>query len=286
MPRKSNKELYEEVAATITTAMDKGVVPWRKPWTDHHNPVTKTRYSGINPMLLGLTAMVKGYTDHRWVTYKGAKTLGGEVRKGERGTMIVFWKFLKVKADGEEKTIPMLRHYSVFSVEQCDGLELPPLGNGESLNPITAAEEIVAAFTDAPPIIGGGGRAWYRPSTDEIGMPDRASFHSAEDYYGTLFHEMVHSTGHKSRLNREGAFGEGLEGYSREELVAEMGAAMLRGRAGILTDDSTEQSASYIAGWKSRIAEDPGILVWAAGRAQKAADYIAEPVREEEPVTA
>lgn len=282
---KSTQEIYEEVAARITAALEQGVVAWRRPWQGHHNPVSKTQYRGINPLLLEMTAQEKGYTDRRWVTFKGAKTLGGKIRKGEKGTTIVFWKVFKKEEDGVEKTIPMLRYFTVFCVEQCEGLELPPVGSGDALNPITAAEEIVAGYTDAPVMVDGGGRAWYRPSTDELGMPERATFESAEAWYRVLFHEMAHSTGHASRLDRDLTGMKGDEDYSREELVAEMTAAMLCGQAGILTDDSTSQSAAYIAGWRSVIAEDPGALVWAAGRAQKAADYIAG-VKVEEPTPA
>jgi antirestriction protein ArdC len=282
---KTTQEVHEEVAAKIIAALENGVVAWRKPWQGHGNPVSGTQYRGINPLLLEMTAMANGYTDRRWLTYKGAQTLGGKIRKGEKGTTIVFWKVFRKEVEGVEKVIPMLRYFTVFCVEQCEGLELPPVGSGDALNPVEAADAIVAGYTDAPEMVDGGGAAWYRPSTDELGMPDRATFESAEAWYRVLFHEMAHSTGHGSRLDRDLTGMKGGEDYSREELVAEMTAAMLSGRAGILTDDSTEQSAAYIAGWKSVIAGDPGALVWAAGRAQKAADYIAG-VRAEEPTPA
>lgn len=285
MAGKTTQEIYEAVAAKIMDALNKGVVAWRKPWQGHFNPVSGTQYRGINPLLLGMAAEENGYTDCRWLTFKGANTLGGKVRKGEKGTMIVFWKVFRKEEDGVEKTIPMLRYFTVFNVEQCEGLELPPMGSSDALNTVTAAQEIVDGYTDCPEMVDGGGRAWYRPSTDELGMPDRATFESAEAWYRVLFHEMAHSTGAAHRLNRDLTGMKGDEDYSREELVAEMTAAMLCGQAGILTDDSAEQSAAYIAGWRQALTDDPGALIWAAGRASKAAAYIAG-VTVEEPATA
>ena len=284
MASRTTQEIYEDVTATIDAALEKGIVIWRKPWTDHNNPVTGTQYRGINPLLLEVATMAKGFTDRRWVTFKGAKTLGGKVSKGEKGTTIVFWKFLKGtdRATGEDRTIPMLRHFTVFCVEQCEGLELPLVGLGEALNPIEAADQVVAAFTDSPEMVEGGGGAWYQPSTDQIGMPDRANFDSPEAWYKTLFHEMAHSTGHESRLGN-GLCGPDQE-RGRKELGAEMTAAMLCGQVGILTDDSADQSAAYIAGWRQSLKDDPRALIWAASRAQKAAAYISGE-RKEEKVT-
>jgi antirestriction protein ArdC len=282
MAGKSTQEIYEEVTEGIVALLKRGVAVWRIPYMDrHHNPVTGTDYRGVNQPILEASAIQKGFNERRWVTFRGAQALGGKIRKGEKGTTIVFWKFFKKEEDGVEKTIPMLRYFTVFNVEQCEGLNLAPLEkSGDALNPIEEAEKIVQAFTDAPKMVNGGGRAWYRQATDEIGMPERASFESAEAWYKVLFHEMVHGTGHASRLDN-GLCGEGQE-RGRKELGAEAGAAMLCGRAGILTDDSMEQSAAYIESWIKTLTEDPGAFIWAMNRAQKAADYIAG-VREESP---
>jgi antirestriction protein ArdC len=284
----SSPDVYAEVTERIVAALEAGTVPWRRPWIAsadaHRNPVSGTEYRGVNPFLLDMTAWDRGYSDPLWITFKQAKTKGGCVRKGEKSTLVIFWKMLKGKDKdtGEERTIPMLRHYRVFNVAQVDGLDIerPEVA---PFDPIERADAIIAGMPNAPTIGHGGNRAFYAPALDAVQLPMREQFVSADAYYSTAFHELTHSTGHESRLNREEVAGRGKhafgsERYAREELVAELGAAMVGARAGIAPQ--TDQSAAYIAGWLKALKEDDKLLISAAGRAQRAADYIVGAARE------
>ncbi len=275
-------DVYSEVTDRIIAALDAGTVPWRRPWIasaeSHRNPVSGTEYRGINPFLLDMTAWEHGYSDPRWVTFKQSQTLGGCVRKGEKSTLVIFWKMLQGidKETGDKRTVPMLRHFRVFNVAQCDGLALDDPPSPAVFDPIDRADAIIAAMPNAPRIGHGGNRAFYAPALDVVQLPAREQFSSADDYYSTAFHELTHATGHASRLNRPEvarathAFGDG--DYAREELVAELGAAMIGARAAIAP--RTDQSAAYIAGWLRALKDDRKMLVGAAGRAQRAADYV------------
>jgi antirestriction protein ArdC len=272
-------DLYAEVTDRIIAELERGVVPWRKPWaaTDgslHRNLVSGKPYRGVNQLLLSLSS----YSSPYWVTFKQAKAKGGAVRKGEKSTLIVFWKFLRRedKATGKLTSIPMLRHYRVFNVEQCDGLTVPEPVEREDFDPIAAAETIFADMPNRPMVGFGGDRAFYAPAFDTVQLPEREAFDSAAGFYSTAFHELVHATGHQSRLNRpevQGGASFGSEVYSREELTAEMGAAMLCAQAGIL-DDTVKPSAAYIGSWLKVLRADRKMVLGAAGKAQRAADYI------------
>lgn len=276
----SNTAAYEKVTSALIEALTQGVVPWQKPWVgavpmngESHRP-----YRGINTLVLGCAP----FSDPRWLTFRSAQRLGGQVRKGEKSRPVVFWKFWEQcdESTGEViDRIPMLRYYSVFNVEQCDGLKIKPLSDlfpTYNHDPIAAAEAIIANMPDRPTIQHGHERAFYACALDTVGMPHRERFSKVERYYSTLFHELGHSTGHHSRLNREEVasntshFGSG--DYSREELVAEFCAAFLCNHAGI--DSTSEQSAAYLNGWLRAFQGDVRMAVWAAGRAQKAADFI------------
>ena len=220
----------------------------------------------------------QGYASPYWLTYKQALSIGGNVRKGEHGTPVTFWKIGKYSKENEagetenRKSI-LLRYYTVFNVLQCDGL--PDFGTGASINPIAECESVVKAMPNAPRIAASDA-AWYRPSTNTVGIPPIDTFHGSAEYYSTLFHELAHSTGHASRVGREGietlnSFGS--ESYSKEELVAELGAAMLCGVTGI-GKSTLENSAAYIATWIKRLKDDSKLIISAASQAQKAADYI------------
>jgi antirestriction protein ArdC len=268
--------VYDIVTERILAELEKGEVPWRKPWRTlpPANLVSKKPYRGINFFLLSLA----GYGSQYWLTYRQAQALGGNVRKGEHGTKIVFWKFDKYEtetADGEteERKSAFLRYYTVFNLEQTEKLKallaLPPA------RPIESAEAIVSGMPN-PPAFEQGFRASYAPSTDTVTMPSRTAFDSQAEYYSTLFHELTHSTGHAKRLAREGfdrpqMFGS--ESYSREELIAEMGSAMLCGVAGI-EQATVANSAAYLKTWIARLKSDSKLIVSAASAAQKAADYI------------
>jgi antirestriction protein ArdC len=281
-----SETLYESVTSTIIAALKRGVVPWKKPWSTISslptNAVTRRPYRGVNVFLLGLLP----YIDHRWLTFKQADELGGTVRSGERSTMIVFWKQWQPTSasEAEEQTppkrqIPILRYFRVFNAEQCDGLKLPELYQPKPLEPherIERAEVLIKSMVSRPEIREGGQAAWYRPADDLVQVPEIGRFSSADHYYGTLFHELGHATGHISRLNRPAVTGQisfGSGEYSKEELVAEMTSAFCSSICG-LDNVLTEDSASYINGWLKVLKADPKAVVIAATQAQKAADYI------------
>ena len=277
-------KVYDVITDRILEALDQGTIPWRRPWTAGipRNATNNRPYHGINAVLLGMTA----YQDQRWLTYKQAVQLGGHVRRGERSTMVVFWKQHTVGDDGDDhdglveerpRTIPLLRVYHVFNaLDQCDGLSLTPMGVTPTVEPIAAARAIVNNMPNPPRIDhDGGNRAYYRPSTDSIHMPAVNDFHGAGEYHATLFHELSHSTGHASRLSRESLETPapfGSEIYSREELVAEFGAAFLCATAGI--DNALDNSASYINGWAKALQADHRLVITAASQGQRAADFI------------
>ena len=288
MSGKKRRDLYLEVTDRILELLQAGTVPWRNPirrgkgegWPK--NLSTRLRYRGINVFLLATVTWALGYESDFWLTFRQTRNLGGNVRKGEKSSLLVFWKQYDTKDrdSGEAITVPVLRHYNVFNVEQCEGIEPPDAPpapkDAEPFEPLAAAEQIVAGYRDPPEIQTGGGRAFYRPTTDQVHMPQPERFEERENYYATLFHELVHSTGHTKRVNR-GLDAElapfGSPDYSKEELIAEMGAAFLAAAAGI-SPPTIEQSAAYIAGWQRTLKGDKRLVVSAAGAAQKAADWI------------
>jgi antirestriction protein ArdC len=237
-------------------------------------------YRGINVWML----LCSGYSSNQWLTYKQAQDMGGQVRKGSKASPVVFWSFPKRenKETGEIDGFAFMKQYSVFNLDQIDGLTLPlPLENGIAFDPIEKADAVISAFQasgKAPRFQhDGGDRAFYRPSTDSVSMPVPESFTSNGAYYSTLFHEFAHSTGHASRLDRKDAFnaeGFGSESYSKEELVAEFSAAFLCGETGISNEQLETNQAAYIQGWLRKLANDKTLAVSAAQKAQKAADFI------------
>ncbi len=283
-----NNDVFQIITDRIIAQLEKGVVPWQKPWRGGEqmprNLISGREYRGVNVFLLHAMSYESPY----WLTYKQAGELGGHVKKGERACPVVFWKRLQV-ADKTEpsgsKAIPLIRYYSVFNVAQCENIPADkiPVQNGSQREhcPITEAENVVAAMPRKPEIRLGGGRACYSPSLDIVNMPKPEHFQSGQDYYSVLFHELTHATGHKSRLNRKGISGSsdgewsafGSTPYAREELVAEMGAAFLSGHAGIV-ERTLDNSAAYVQSWLARLKEDSRLIVQAAAAAQKAADFI------------
>ena len=191
-----HSSVYSIVTEQILKQLESGVAPWHRPWTTQipKNLVSGRGYRGINVFLLAAS----GYGSPYWLTYKQATERGGHVRKGEHGTKVVFWKIGTREtedADGDtiERKSILLRYYTVFNVEQCEGIAAP--NATPTVNPIEECERIVRQMPN-PPAMQQDGRAWYRPSTDTVGMPSRNAFNSAEEYYSTLFHELTHSTGH------------------------------------------------------------------------------------------
>jgi antirestriction protein ArdC len=261
--------------------LQQGTVPWRKPWNAQSNYpknlISKKDYRGVNVFMLACMPFSSPY----WLTFKQAQDKGGNVKRGQKSTPVIFWKWLdKNESDNETSTngkIPMLRYYSVFNIEQTEGIEAPP--TNESINtftPIEIAEQIIAGMPYKPEIKYGGNKASYSPMLDYVKLPEPTTFLSPEEYYSTAFHELTHATGHASRVGRIGVTQTNYFGsheYSKEELVAEMGAAFLCGHAGI-ENTIIENSAAYIAGWLKALKNDKTLLIHAAAQAQKAADYI------------
>ncbi len=283
-------DVYSLVTDRILEALDNGVAVWTQPWSvdAHKNMNSGRNYRGINQLLCQMYMDANSYEHNLWLTYKGAQKLEGNVKKGEKSHIVVLWKWIKKEApedaiDDEPITFPILRYYSVFNVDQCEGIEVPVL-EARQINPNEEAEKVIAEYEDGPEITFGGSGAWYAPKKDVVNVPVQKSFVDDDAYYATLFHELGHSTGHESRLNRKGIMDTirfGSEDYSQEELCAEICAAMLGAKTGI--DPSTvDRAASYIDNWRKKLGEERKWIVNAAAQAQKAADYILGVTYEEE----
>ena len=281
--KNSEFDLYQVVTEKIIREIEKGEIPWRKPWLSGgalpRNFVSKKAYRGINIWLLCLEGRLNPY----FVTFKQCQDLGGKVKKGEKGTLVVFWKWIEKseqKENGEVqlKKIPLLRYYHVFSAEQCEGLpkEAYPEEKQIDFSPIAACEKIIAGYRDCPEVKYEKPQAWYSPTLDCINLPRKESFESIPSFYAAAYHEFIHSTGHPKRLNRSGItdtapFGSPL--YSKEELIAELGASFLCGVAGIELY-TLANSAAYLQGWLKALKADKKLLIHAAGQAQKAVSYV------------
>ena len=231
-------DAYQVVTDRILGLLEEGVVPWQKPWNGGEsaprNLVSKREYRGVNVFLLHAMMFESPF----WLTFKQAHSLGGHVKKGEKACPVVFWKWLEVddkntgarpgETNTKAKRVPMLRCYSVFNVTQCDGLEgkIPVVAwEPREHDTVEAAERILLGMPKAPTVKTGQAAAFYRPADDQVGMPSLERFDTAEDYYSTLFHELTHSTGHVSRLNRKGC--SGVEGqWSKFDYGATAAASM------------------------------------------------------------
>lgn len=289
----SRKDIYESINNRIIAALEKGVVPWHQPWNNTlkginspTNIISKKPYNGINHLLLSWEVMDKKYSTPLFMTFKQCQELGGRVIKGEKSSEVIFWNVREndeeLDDNGKPKKIFLLRSYNVFNLDQTTGINLEGLKIEKNKvvlsekDRIEAGENIVKGMPNAPVIRHEGNRAFYRPTTDVVTVPEFKNFKSAEGYYNTLFHELSHSTGHKDRLNRKGiaefdTFGS--DQYSEEELIAEMSASYLMGMCGMF-DKEADNSASYIKGWLSKFKGDTKFLITAANKSQKAADYI------------
>ncbi len=275
-------KVYQLVTDRVVSLLEREVVPWRRPWSgadvQPQNLVSRRPYRGINPFLLGCTGFVSPF----WLTFRQAKERGGYVRKGEKATLVIFWKRWRTErvdpetGDIEVAERPILRYFNVFNVEQCEDIDAPALPDGRDFQPIERCESVVEDMPKRPTIEHREARAYYRSSCDTVNMPRAELFAGDEEYYSTVFHELTHATGHKDRLGRSGIENVqpfGSADYSREELVAEMGAAFLCGHCGIDTA-TIDNSAAYIGSWLKRLRDDHRLVVTAAAQAQKAADFI------------
>jgi antirestriction protein ArdC len=282
----AKKNIYDMVTERIEELLNQGIIPWEKPWKpgagEFRNLISKKPYRGVNVFLL--SAM--GYDSPFWLTFNQARQLGGKVKNGEKGTPVIFWKWLLKDQEEENGStgkvkIPLLRYYTVFNVEQCEDIpagKIPAIDEIEEdeMTPIEAAAELIKLMPQRPIIEHCGNRASYSPSLDRVRMPDFEQFESAEFYYNVMFHELGHSTGHPSRLDRKEivtVIPFGSEDYSKEELVAEMTAAFLCGVTGI-EQTTINNSAAYIQSWLKKLKNDRKLVVLAAAAAQKAADFI------------
>jgi len=277
--------VYEVITGRIIKQLESGTAPWHKPWKVRgksglpRNLVSGREYRGINVW----TLLSSGYASPCWLTFRQARQLDGHVRQGEAGSPIVYWKFGRREVeDGEEimeKRSVLCLYYTVFNIEQCEGLRIQPAEpteNQPEVQPIAVCEQVVADWRGKPVIKHGGDCASYSKVFDCVHMPERTCFDSGEEYYSTLFHELAHATGHPSRLNRPSLadserFGD--HNYSREELVAEMGAAFLAGYCGI-ENRTINNSAAYLANWLDALKRDSRMVLVAASQGQKAVDLV------------
>lgn len=281
----SNTETYERITATILSLVEKtDLLPWQRPWrasSEFARSMSSGKaYNGANRWVLTLTAQANGWSP--WFgTYKQIEKLGGQVRKGEKSTTAVLWKPMTKIVDGVEEKFLLLRTFNVFSASQADGLPEKYYAKPEpgDFTDDAEAENVFDAYIQREGISvkWGGDRAAYNPQFDWMSLPEKTSFNSSEEYYSTAFHEAAHSTGHKSRLNRPDInnfhhFGD--EMYSREELVAELTSALICGVLGLDKPNLVANQAAYLKSWRSFLTNDPQALIWAASRAEKAADFI------------
>jgi antirestriction protein ArdC len=290
MTRPQTADLYQRVTAQIVACLEQGVRPWHKPWNAEHAAGRITRplrgncvpYQGINVLMLWGAAMERGYAAPIWMTFKQALELGGAVRKGERGSQVVFAsKVTRSETDAEtgeesERDIPFLKGYTVFNVEQIDGLpEHFSAPAAPRLDPVQRIAHADAFFTaTGASVRHGGNQAYYSVTSDIVQMPFFETFMDAESYYATLAHELTHWTRHPSRLDR--SFGRkrfGDEGYAMEELVAELGAAFLSADLD-LTPEPRADHAAYIGHWLAVLKKDSRAIFTAASYAQRAADFL------------
>ena len=271
-------DIYSEVTSRIIDQMENDIIPWEKPWVASGKAIshaTGKAYSLLNQMLLGRPG--------EYVTFKQCQEAGGRVKKGEKAHMVVFWKWIEQEDEEthEKKEVPFLRYFTVFHIDQCEGINAKYTTETtypEGADIVENAQAIIDDYIHREGIKlthTEGDRAFYRPSTDEIVLPLRKQFVSTAEYYGTLFHEAGHSTGRVNRLNRltSTAFF-GNDEYSKEELVAEIVSAALVNHVGLETYTSFRNNAAYIQNWLSVLKHDKRFIVSAAGKAEKAVNLI------------
>jgi antirestriction protein ArdC len=275
-------DVYERITARIVAALEVGTPPWVKPWSTVADPtprnaVSRRPYRGINALTLHMERATAGHASNKWMTFRQAQSLGARVRKGERACAVIFFEIkpghgTSENDDLDTRRYPVVRVFSVFNVDQIDGLsdEFHVKPSFDGLWDAEAEAESILAGSGAE-VIHGGFRAYYSPQSDRIHLPARGAFGKASGYYATALHELAHWTGHTSRLDRRfgGRFGDAA--YAVEELVAELSAAYLCAHCRI---DGTLQHAAYIGSWLDILNRDNRAVVMAAAKAQKAADYL------------
>ncbi len=270
-------DLYQAVTDDIVKALEEGTPPWIRPWETGSagglipvNAATQRSYSGINVLILWCQREARGFVRNAWMTFRQARAMNAVVRKGEKGTTVVFSKPLTVEDDDEEKTIRMLRTFTVFNVEQIDGLpteEHPTEERAEERE--NKAEHLIQA--SGADLRHGGDSAHYVPALDYIAVPPFRAFVDAGGYYATVLHELGHWSGHKSRLDRDLTGRFGSRSYAAEELVAELTAAFLCAHLGITGE---LRHASYIEHWIALLQDDNRAIFAAAAKASQAAEFL------------
>ncbi|MBA7478293.1 DNA primase TraC [subsurface metagenome] len=274
-------KVYKIVTQKIIDKLNKGIIPWEKPWIGLRNYATKREYHGINLLLLSM----EKHQSSEFVTFRQVREHKESVKNGSRASMVVFFRRYEVEArdkDGnpeidKETGEPKkelrfaLRYYNVFNLDQTT-IPLPDYGNGKKSK---ECEDVLQNLKNFPAIEEGGSKAAYNPILDALSIPPKREFKDREKYYSSIFHELVHATGHETRLNRKDSKGNGFgsEKYSKEELVAEIGASFLCARCGI-ENKTIDNSAAYIQGWLKRLNNDSTLIISASAQAQKAVDYI------------
>lgn len=275
------KSVYEMVTDRIIEQLENGIIPWQKPWSGTingaYNRISNKPYSLLNQMLLSYSG--------EYATFKQWVNLGGHIKKGAKSEIVVFWKIQQIEETQEDgakeiKTIPLLKYYNVFHISQVEGVESKNILKSIEIKSIEEAENIKNIYRDREHINiieTVSNEAYYSPSQDYIQVPCKEQYKNIEEFYSTLFHEIVHSTGHKTRLNRlntDSLAMFGNETYSKEELVAEMGSAMLLNMLNIETSKTFKNSTAYIQSWLKVLKNDSRFIVSASSKAEKAVKYI------------
>ena len=271
-------DLYQQITDRIIAQLEAGTIPWRKPWKGSSGAISRSTgkpYSVLNQLLLPY--------DGEYVTFKQAAEEGHPVKKGEKASAVFFFKFIETedKETGEKKKVPLLKYYSVFHTSQCQGMK-PRFaisdGQRNDLQPDKRAEQILQDYIDHSGVTlkkEKSNRAFYSPAQDTIVVPEIGQYKELAEYYSTIFHEAVHSTGHPTRLNRIADIALlGSESYSKEELTAELGSSYLVNATGLETESSFQNSTAYLNGWLSVLKGDKRFIISAAGQAEKAVHMI------------
>lgn len=284
------KEIVLKINDAILREMEKGKIPWEKPWSplgSPFNPLSGTRYKGCNHFYLSLLAFDRPF----FMTFVQARDAGGNIKKGAKSHPILYWSQFKKQVETPEGTadqmIPCLKYYNVFNIDEVEGIDWTgklPERREIPFNPIEKADQVVKAMPLPPGLRHAGDSAHYTPALDQVTMPSPKSFKSEENYYGVLFHELSHSTGHKSRLNRpeiKDPASFGSETYAKEELVAELSSAYVMQSLGLSSEGLVKNSAAYLQGWMKAIKKDSMLFIKASFKADKSAKWILNQ-REEE----
>lgn len=285
-------DIYTRVTNVIIERLEQGVIPWKLPWGSSdlwpRNYASNRKYRGFNALILAFA-----YDTPYYMTFKQAKELGGHVKKGSESMPVVYYEIVRrLKSTGAKisetealqhpigsyTTIPVLKYYNVFNVSQIEGIDFVFPEVPQNDIPVDeACETIFKNMPQRPKFVEGGSRAFYSPPLDKIQLPDRRQFHTVEGYYSTLFHEMIHSTGHSTRLNRKEVVEANKFGsmdYSKEELVAELGACYLMCSADSTVEINIDNAAAYIQSWLKVLKDDPKFILEASGKAMKAVEFI------------